>query len=160
MVGPIRHDDPSAPGVELRQPQGQVIGLAAGAGEHEAVQAGVVRGQQTLGVVQQSLVQIAGVGVELCRLLLQGLHHVRVAVTQRDHVVIRIQVALAFSVPHPHALAAHQFHRVLVKQPVGRAQQRLAPADQGLATLGQAAQRGRVKGVDGFHGAWRSDCGG
>ncbi|KAG1385319.1 hypothetical protein G6F59_017475 [Rhizopus arrhizus] len=69
--------------------------------------------------------------VELGCLTRQRLHHGGVGVPDHGYVVVGVQIATPRGVVQPHALAAHQFHRFFVEQPVSGTQ-RLAPRQQVL----------------------------
>ncbi len=141
VVGVGGDDHALAAGVEARDAQRQVDRLAAGAGEHHVADSGRVRAEQPLGVVEDELAGVPGVRVEGGRLAGDRLDHPRVAVPDRRHVVVGVQVGLPAGVEQVHALAADDPHRVPVEQLVGRAEQARPP-------LHYPAKFG-VEGVDG-----------
>ena len=143
VVGVGGDDDALAAGVEAGDAQRQVDRLAAGAGEHDVADTVRVRAEQPLGVVEDQLAGVPGVRVEGRGLAGDRLHHPRVAVPDRWHVVVRVQVRLPVRVVQVHALAPDDPHRVGVEQLVGRAEQAGPPFDD-LAQLG-------VEGVDRVH---------
>ena len=143
VVGVGRDDRPLAAGPEARDAQGEVDRLAAGAGEHDVAEFGRVRAEQPLGVVEDELARVPGVRVEGGRLAGDRLGHPRVAVPDRRHVVVGVQVGLPVGVEQVHALGADDPHRVPVEQLVRRAEQARPPLDD-PAELG-------IEGVDGRH---------
>ncbi|MNH17868.1 hypothetical protein D3C81_1379740 [compost metagenome] len=64
VVGEVGDDDAGATGMELGDAQGQVDRLGAGAGVHHAADATSEGVHQLLGVVEDLLVHVAGMGVE------------------------------------------------------------------------------------------------
>jgi hypothetical protein len=129
------------------QAQGQVVGFAAGAGKHGLIAGHGQRGKQALGVIDNAVVQITGMGIEHGRLAGNGRHHLRVAMAHRGHIVIHVQIGLAVRVVQPHPFRPHHMQGLLVEQAVSLAQRLLATPDQRLFALGSPSGRGRVKGV-------------
>lgn len=144
VVGKARDDQPLCAGVGARDAHRQVVGLAAGAGEHGMAQRVRHGGQQALRVIQDALVQVARVRVELRRLAGNGLHHLWMAMADRCHIVIRIEVALAVGVVKPDAIAAHDVQRLLVEQAVRRAEHAGAPLGQRCNAWGGCCHGHRI----------------
>ncbi|SKT42932.1 Uncharacterised protein [Mycobacteroides abscessus subsp. abscessus] len=130
MVGVAGHDDSLVPCVPLSHPQRQVIGLGAGARIHHLVDGCGHGGKQTFRVIDDALVEIPRVGVEGGQLPGDRADDVRVAMAHACHVVVGIEVAVALAVEEVTALAAHQVHRPLVEQPIGRAENPFPGGDQ------------------------------
>ena len=73
----------------------QIVGLTACASEHQTVQIAWKMRQQTLGIGQNTIVQITGVGAQSRGLRRHRRHHFRIAMANHRHVVIRIQITTA-----------------------------------------------------------------
>jgi hypothetical protein len=82
------------------------------------------------GILDDVLVQVAGMRVERGRLLGYRLDHVRVTVAHAGNIVIHIQVPVPIGVVHPDAFTSNQVQRLLVEQ--GR-----MPADNAETPLEQ-----------------------
>jgi hypothetical protein len=125
-------DDTGTAGAGSSDAQGEVVGLAAGAGEHDVADLGREGRQQLLGVIEYGLVQIARMRVEEGRLSRDRLDDVRVAVPDGRHIIISIQIAIAGGIVEPNAFAAYELHRLLVEQPIGRPEQPVPAGDDVL----------------------------
>jgi hypothetical protein len=133
VVGRVGHDHPGAARAHLGDAVGQVVGLAAGAGQHQVGQVGAGHaGEQAFGQREDGVVQVARVGRQRPHLAADRLGHRGMTMAERGDVVVDVEVAAAFGVDQPDAVAAHDVQRVFVHQPVGRAEQRIAPRDHGL----------------------------
>ena len=108
MVGRRGAHDAGATGGRLRDAQGQIVGLATGAGHGHGVERVVEHGCQFLSIIDYARMQIAGVGIECARLLAYRLDHAGMTVTDVWDVVIGVQIAPPPVVPHPHAGTTHQ----------------------------------------------------
>ena len=92
VVGVLEHDDVLAARERAREPQGQLVGLAAGVDEERDLQGlGQERGEP-LRVAHDVLVEVARVGVEQRDLLLRGPHDAGVGVSHQRHVVVAVEV--------------------------------------------------------------------
>ena len=135
----MRHNHTFTAGVGLCHADGQIIGFGAGALEHDAVELVRHSGKDILRVMQDVLVQVAGVSVEHRCLLGQGFDHARMAMPNGGHVVVHVEVFLAIRIPQMGADALHQVDRIAVEQTVCGAEH--------VALLGQFAglriKRGR-----------------
>ena len=157
VVGRVGDDHARAARAHLGDAIGQVVGLAAGAGQHQVGQVSAGHaGEQALGQLEDGVVEVSRVGRKRLHLAADRLGHRGVAVTERGDVVVDVEVAAAFRVHQPHAVTAHDVQRVFVHQPVGRAEQRIAPLDHCLGGGPDVGAAGDV-GVDhvevsgGFH---------
>ena len=149
VVGVGGDDDPGGAGLVAGDAEREVVGLAAGAGKHGIGGGGeVVRGDEPLGVVDDPVGEVPGVGVEGRELPGHGLGDVGVGVADAGDVVIGVQVGVAFRVVQVHARAADEGHGLVVEQPVGAAEHALAPADELLGGRRQARGPRRVEAVD------------
>ncbi len=147
VIGEAGHDHPRAAGHAAGDAKGQVVRLAAGAGEHHLRQVRRESAEQLLRVVEDDLVHVARMGVQHPRLPRHGRDHVRVAVPDAGDVVVHVEVALARRVEQPDALAAHDVDGLGVEQAVGRAEQRVAPVDHGSFGLRQPGRLVRDVGI-------------
>ena len=130
MVGVVRDDHALVPAHDAGDADREVVGLGAGA--HEVADAKILRhrGRQPLRVAHDVVVQVARVRVEGRRLPRKRRHHVRVAVTDRGHVVVAIEVTAPVRVIDPGALAAHQVHGTVIEQAIARPQRAVATLAQ------------------------------
>ena len=62
MVGVVGDDDAGAAGRGAGDAEGEVVRLGPGAGEHHVGEFGREKGEEALGIVEDAVVQIAGVG--------------------------------------------------------------------------------------------------
>ena len=148
MVGETRDDKPGAAGELPGHPHRQVVRLAAGAGVHHLAELTGKRREQHLGIIQYAGVQIAGVRVELTRLARDRLHHPGMTMTDRRHVVIRVEVGGTFGVVEPNPFAANEMHGVLVEESIRGAEDSLPTGQQGLFVLRQLARAAGIERVD------------
>ncbi len=121
MIGVVGNDDPRATGGRAGDAEGEVVRLGPGAGEHHVAEVGREEGEKTLGIGEDAVVQVAGVGGKGGGLLRQGFHHPGVAMADGGDVVVAVEVGVAVWVVEVDALAADQMHRRLVEQAIGRA---------------------------------------
>ncbi len=150
VIRPVEDDHVVASGGGAGHPQGQVVGFAARVAEVEAVEARRQRSGEALGVGEDVLVQVAGVGVETRRLGRDGGDDARMAVPDVGDVVVAVEEATAARVDEPHVVAAHEVQRCLVREaevaaevsPPGR-EQRARPRRQ---LAGPASRRGAWRG--------------
>ena len=126
MVCVCGDDKAGAAGAGPRDAQGEVVGLAAGAGEHDVTDPGRQGGEQPFRVVEDGLVQIARVRVEDGSLSRHRFHDMRVAVSDRCDVIITVEIAIAGRVVEPDAFASDKFYRLFVEQPVRGTEQAIA----------------------------------
>src|SRR5204863_1770248 len=71
--------------------------------------------RQPLGITVDVVVKIARVGVEQRELRLRRLHHTRMAVPHKRHVVVNVEIRPARFVVHILHPAAHDLQRMLVR---------------------------------------------
>ncbi|MCY1355419.1 hypothetical protein D9M69_418390 [compost metagenome] len=148
MVGSFGDDHAGAAGAHLGNAIGDVVCLATRAGQHQMRELGLGHGgEQALGQFENGVVQIAGIGRQRLHLLADGLGHGRVAMPERGHVVVHVEVTASLRIDQPHALAAHDMQRVLVHQPISRAKQGVAPLDHRCGCGAQFGASGDI-GVD------------
>jgi hypothetical protein len=77
-------------------------------------------------------VQVARVRIQRRRLARQRGDHVRVAVPDRGHVVVAVEVAPPIRVEEPGAFAAHEVHGAVVEEAITRPECAAAPLAQGV----------------------------
>ncbi len=123
VIGKAGDDHPAAASELLGDAQRQVVGLAAGAGKHDALEVIGKGAQQLLGVIEHALLQVASVGVELRGLPADRLDHPGMTMPHRRHVIVGIQIPPALFVIQPHTFTAHRVQGVFVEQSIGRAEQ-------------------------------------
>ncbi|MNC32162.1 hypothetical protein D3C75_805060 [compost metagenome] len=100
-----------------------------------------------LGVVEDFLIHVAGVSVQGRQLTRHRLYHAWMAVPDRGHVVVAIQVLLAIRAIHIGTLGTNELHRMLVHQLVARPQQALTALDHCLLVSAQGRQQCQVEAV-------------
>ena len=105
--------------------------------------------QQALGVVVHAVEQIAGMGVEAAHLPGDRLHHLRVAMPDRGHVVVEVEVALAVGGVDERAGRAHDVQGHFVEQDRGRAEALLPPPHQVCHVVRQPGAGIGLKRVEG-----------
>ena len=88
--------------------------------------------EQFFGEVEHGLVQVARMRVEHGGLPRNRLHDLRMAVPDGCNVVVGVQIAMSGGVVEPDAFAADELHRLVVEQPIRRAEQPASPRDQVL----------------------------
>jgi hypothetical protein len=121
VIGVCGDDEAGAAGAGSRHPESEVVGLAAGAGEHDVTDLRRKRREEFFREVEHGLVQVARMGVEHGGLPRNCLHDMRMAVPNGCNVVVGVQIAMTGGIVKPDAFAADELHRLLVEQPVGRA---------------------------------------
>ena len=131
VVAVLQADEVGRAGRGADQPQRELVGLAAGVHEEADVEPVREGRDDALGVRQDGVVQVAGVGVEHRHLPRAGGDHARVRVPHVGHVVDRVQVGPALVVVQPRPDAAHDPQRVLVGQAQARGQP-APPVGQGV----------------------------
>ena len=148
VIRGVGHDHAGAAGADLRNAIGEVVGLAARAGQHQVGQLGLRHArEQALCQLENRVVQIARIGGQCLHLPADRLGHRRVAMPERRDVVVGVEIAAPLRVDQPGAFAPHDVQRPLVHQAVGRAEQGVAARDHrggGRAHVGAA----RDVGVD------------
>ena len=123
MVGVVCRDDPGLAGCHPRHPQRDVIGLGSAAhkdGGSERV--GKLRGQ-ALDIVQNSAVQVTGMGVQPRGLFAQGRNDSWMAVPDVRDIVVAIEIAFSIRIPKPGSLASHDVDGFIVEGRRVRTQQ-------------------------------------
>ena len=130
MVGVVGDDHALVLADDPRDADGEVDGLGAGAHEVTDPQRFRHRRGEPLRVADDVVVQVARVRVQRRRLARQRGDHVRMAMPDRGHVVVAVEVAPAVRVEEPGALAAHEVHGTVVEQPVARPERAAAPLAQ------------------------------
>ncbi|KAG5725962.1 hypothetical protein E4T56_gene5253, partial [Termitomyces sp. T112] len=148
VIGGFGDDDARAARAHLGNAIGQIIRLAARAGQHHVRQIGLYRRQQTFGKFEDGFMQIARVRAQRGDLPGDGFHHIGMTMAQRDHVVVRVEIAAAVGIIEPDALAPHKMKRLLIHQPIGRAQQAAALLDH-MRFVGVQFDLAGDEGVDG-----------
>lgn len=161
VIGELRDDETGPARMGPGDAEGEVIGLAAGAGEHDVPELCREIAQQPLGIVQDRFVQIARMGIELAGLVGERRHDMGVAMPDRSDVVVDVEIGAAFRIVEPDAFAADHMHRIGIEQPIGRAEQAPAPVHHRALARSERVGGGRVIGVDHRHSchstrqAWR-----
>ena len=87
-------------------------------------------GRQSLAIVQDALVQVAGGEIEPAGLVRQRLHHMGMAMADVGHVVVGVEVDAPVAVPDPDPLPLHQVQWAVVEE-------RRAGAEQPMSTFKQ-----------------------
>jgi hypothetical protein len=115
MIGVCRDDESGAAGAGSRDAQSEIVGLAAGTGEHDVTDLGRKRREQFFCEVEHGLLQVARMRVEHGGLPRNRLHDVRVAVPDRCDVVVGVQIAVSGGVMEPDAFTADELDRLVVE---------------------------------------------
>ena len=116
VVGALGRDHVVAAGVGARQPQRQVVRLAAGADQEHPLERRRQQLHQPLGEARHALVQESRVGVQQAQRPRRGGGHGRVAVAEHGHVVDHVQVRPPVGVEQAVAPAPHDLRWVAVVQ--------------------------------------------
>jgi hypothetical protein len=132
VIGGFRHDEAGPAGAGFRHAQREVVGFAAGAGEHDVADLGRKRCQQLFSVIEHGLVQITRVGVEYAGLLRDRSNDMGVTVADGSHIIVGVQIAVSGGIVEPHAFAPHKLHRLLVEETIGRSEQAISARDDVL----------------------------
>ncbi len=142
MVGGLGDDESFAAGRDFGDPQRQIVGLAAGAGEDDLTDRRGEGRQKPLGIGVDAVVQIARVDVELGDLPTDRLDHARMAMSDRWDIVVDVEVATPFRVIHPDAFGPDHSDRLFIEE------NRLS-AEMAQALPDSLAQRGteRARGL-------------
>jgi hypothetical protein len=130
VVGRIRADDAGGTRRRLRHLQGDIVRLAAGAGERQCRQARIERRDEPLGIVEQRFIEVARVDVERARLARERIDDVRMTVPDTRHVVVDIEVFATLAIPQPNAFAAHEMQRPVVEERRLRSEDAIAACEQ------------------------------
>ena len=146
MIGVVGNDHPAAPGCRACDPQGQVVRLASGAGEHHMTKLRREQGQQAFGIVKDAVMQIAGMRGQHPRLCGHGGDHAGVAMADRSDVVVGVKIGAAITVVKPDAVAPDDVQGFGIEQPVSRTKQARPAGDPGLILGGQGGSTGN-KGI-------------
>ena len=141
VVRPRGHDAAGGAGGVPRDPPRQVVRLAAGVHEQNSVEPSREGGQQPLGQLDGSLLQVPAVGVQRGQLRADRVDHRRVGVPQHRHVVVGVEVAAPVRALEEHPAAAHQMHRLGVAdlQPAQHLRARAEQVGGGPPVVGQPA---------------------
>ena len=147
VIGRFGDDEAGSSAGLPGDPQGQIVALAAGAGEHDVGQRARKGRQQLFGVVVNGGMQIAGVNVDLAKLPAHRFDDLRMAMADRRYVIVEIQIAPPVGGVEIGPPGAHHFQRLAIEQHRARAERLPAPGDQGRHIIGQGARLRLAKGV-------------
>ena len=132
VVGPVGADDPPTVRRKPSHADRDLVGLGSGAREHDALERSVMLGHEALGVVEHALMQVSAVHIERRCLLAHRLDDVRIGVPHARHVVVHIDVTLAFGVEQVDSLAANDVEGLLVEERRADSEDTLTTCDQVL----------------------------
>ena len=121
MVGVLGDDGGVAAGAGGGHPPGELVGLGAGGGEQARVQWPGHGREQSLGELDDAVVQVPGVGVEDAELAADRLGHGGVGVPDDGDVVVGVEVAGAVGGKQPRSFAADDVQGPGVEQRTERA---------------------------------------
>lgn len=116
MVSAFGDDDALPAGGFSGQLQRQVVGFGPGAGEHHDRERVRERRGQIFGVVQDRIVQVAGVGIEFGQLVRDGRCYSWMGVSDTGNVVVHVEVSATGPVGEPYAFAGDEVERLGVEQ--------------------------------------------
>ena len=122
MISTVHHDHIPSARVSPGHTQSQLIGLAPGTDEIDNGKGVWEGGHQPVGVLNQKVVEIPGVGVQKGHLILSGPDDTWMVVPHMRDIVDAIQERLALLVIKELALSPDDFDRILVGDTQRRAQ--------------------------------------
>src|SRR5262245_4568032 len=114
VIGGFERNQVAAPRVSARQPQSQLIRLAAGVDEEAYAQTVGQCGAQRRSVLIDQIVKVTRVGVERGHLAPGGLHDARVAMAHVRHIVVSVQITTSLFIEQILHPAAHDLDRLFV----------------------------------------------
>ena len=159
VIGVVGDDDPAAAGRGAGDAEREVVRLRPGAGEHDVAEVGGEMREETLGIGQDRLVQVAGVGGERRGLLCHRLNHAGVAMADGGDVVVAVEVGGPVGGVEVDALPTGEVDRGFVEEPVGGAERLGAAAGEGFVCRRELACAGGIgvqhRGLAG-HVGWLS----
>lgn len=123
MIGEIGDDHAGITAGMLGDADGEIVGLAAGAGEHGMAEMRRKRAEKSFRVVEDDFAEITRVGVERGRLPRQRLDDTWMAMPDRSDVVVGIEILATLGIVEPDAAATHEMDRAAVEGAIGRAEQ-------------------------------------
>ena len=91
MISIVHYQHVLLPGAGSCDPQGQFIGFGAGVDKKTGVQFPGQSVTQPFCIFGQAVIQVTGIGIKLCHLLLPCFHNLGVAVAHMADIVIQIQ---------------------------------------------------------------------
>jgi hypothetical protein len=115
----------------LRHAPGHIVGLAAGIDENAGIEMRRQAGRELIRIVQDVLMEVAGVSRKESRLPLNRSDHRGVGMPDVRHVVVDIQVRPPLGVVQPDSRSAHQVQRLFIKQFGAGAHQPMTPREKG-----------------------------
>ena len=145
VIGVVGRNDAHLARRGLGHAQGDVVGLAARAGQDRGGEIGRKVPGQALDIVQDRLVEIPRVRVQRGGLARNRFDHMGMAVPDMGHVVVAVEILLAVDIPQPDTLALHQVDRVVIKGRQVRAEQFPASFNQTGNILGHRLSPSRVR---------------
>ena len=111
MIGRVGGDDATISSHCFRHAQSNVVGFRTRAGEDRRIESIIHRPGQALDIFENTLMQIAGVGIQRARLFMDGFNHARVAVADMGNVVVAIEIFASFCVPQIRSPGRRLRHR-------------------------------------------------
>ena len=111
------------------------------------------RGEELLRVVEDGFLDVAGVGVQRLHLLVDSRDDPRVGVADRGDVVVNVEVVISVAVKQRDALAANDFKRGVVEEPVSGSEALVPASDALLHLVRELAKAVGIKAVN--HGPGR-----
>ena len=137
VIGVCGDDGSGAAGPGSRDAQSEIVGLAAGAGEHDVADLGRKGAEQLSREIEHDLLVVAPLCVlstAACRVI--ACTDLRVAVPDGCDVVVGVQIAMSGGIVEPDTFAADELHRLVVEQTIRRAEQPASPRNQVLCRNG------------------------
>ena len=159
VIGIVGDDHPGAAGCGPGDAEGEVIRLGPGAGEHHMLQLGREEGEEALGIGEDAVVEVAGVGGQRGSLLGQCPDHAGVAMADRGDVVVAVKVGVPLRVVEVDALSPDKVDRGFIEQPVGGPKRAGTAVGEGRVFWRQVPGPGGVGVQHGGlarHGIWLS----
>ena len=141
VIGPVEHDGVFAARMRPHHPERQAVGFRATVDEAGDRQFLRQRRRQALGIGDDIVVQVAGIGVERRRLLRHRLHDGRMGVADVADIVEAVEIGAAAVVDQPDAFAAHELDRLVVGDREVRQQQFAAQLARCLRASGPAVRK-------------------
>ncbi len=157
VIGVSGDDEACTTSMNARDAQREIVSFAAGAGQHQAIGCCGEVGEQSLRITNNAFIKIARMHVEPCRLFGNGIHYARMAMTNAWHIVIRIQIGIAFTIVKPYTACPIEMHGFLIEHAIWLPQNALAALDETAGALIQVSGFLRVERVD-HHGYAHGMC--
>ncbi len=148
MVSIGRDDEAGTASMVAGDAQGEVIGFAARAGQHQAIGFGREMTQQLLGIGDDAFIEITRVYIEAGGLVGNRRDDTRVAMADAWHIVVGVEIGVAIRVIEADAVRPFEMDRFLIEHAIRLAENTLAALHQIARALVQLSRIRRIERVD------------